>query len=100
MRRIIKYFGLIASLVLLAAALPAWAAEGGGDVDLVVVADTRVVTNTFVRYLADTYNTNPWLFAVWATALTAAYGAFLGFFMDFLMKRIGIDLKSRIIVEH
>jgi hypothetical protein len=101
MRKIFKHGGLLAVLVVLTGALPAWAAGGGGGaVDLVVVADTRVLHNSFIRYIADTYNTNAWLFATWATVLTAAFGAFLGFFMDFLMKRTGIDLKSRKIVEH
>ncbi len=100
MRKIFKHFGLLAALVMLIGALPAWAAGGGSGVDLVVVADTRVLHNSFIRYIADTYNTNAWLFATWATVLTAAFGAFLGFLMDFLMKRTGIDLKSRKIVEH
>ena len=53
-----------------------------------------------LRYFADLYNTNIVLFAVWAVVLTALYGSFLGVFMDFIMKRTGIDLKSRKIVEH
>jgi ABC-type Fe3+ transport system permease subunit len=101
MRTIFKHGGLLSVLVVLIGALPAWAAGGGGGgVDLVVVADTRVLHNSFIRYIADTYNTNAWLFATWATVLTAVFGAFLGFLMDFLMKRTGIDLKSRKIVEH
>jgi hypothetical protein len=101
MRKITNYFIMLAALALIAGALPAWAAGGGGgEVELVVVADTRILHNPFIRYIADTYNTNPWLFATWATVLTAAFGAFLGFFMDFLMRRTGIDLKSRKIVEH
>ena len=68
--------------------------------DLVVVADTRRITSFALRYFADLYNTNIVLFAVWAVVLTALYGSFLGVFMDFIMKRTGIDLKSRKIVEH
>jgi len=77
-----------------------WAAGGEKVGQLVVVADTRVISNSFVKYIADLYNTNTLLFAVWAVVLTALYGAFLGFFMDFLMSRTGLDLKSRKIVEH
>lgn len=77
-----------------------WAAGGEKVAQLVVVADTRVINNAFVKYIADLYNTNTVLFAVWAVVLTALYGAFLGFFMDFLMSRTGLDLKSRKIIEH
>jgi ABC-type Fe3+ transport system permease subunit len=75
-----------------------WAA-GGGASALVVVADTRRVEG-IMKYFSDLYNTNLWLFAVWAVVLTAAFGAVLGFGMDFIMMRTGLDLRSRKIVEH
>lgn len=78
----------------------AMAAGGGGASELVVVADTRVLDSGMMRYFADLYNNNIILFAIWATVLTALYGAFLGFLMDFIMSRTGLDLKSRKIVEH
>jgi hypothetical protein len=53
-----------------------------------------------VRYIADTYNTNLWLFAVWSVVLTALFGAFLGFLMDWLINKTGLDLSSRKIIEH
>lgn len=82
-------------------ALPALVWAGGEKASqLVVVADTRVISNGFVKYIADLYNTNTLLFAVWAVVLTAVYGGFLGFCMDFLMSRTGLDLKSRKIIEH
>lgn len=68
--------------------------------EIVVVADTRVIDNPIVRYIADTYNTNLWLFAVWSVVLTALFGAVLGFIMDWLINRIGLDLSSRKIIEH
>jgi len=67
---------------------------------LVVVADTRRVSSGILRYFADLYNTDPWMFAVWAVVLTAVYGAFLGVVMDFIMTRTGLDLKSRKLIEH
>lgn len=83
------------------AAMPSLVWAGGEKADqLIVVADTRVITNGFIKYIADLYNTNTLLFAVWAVVLTAVYGAFLGFLMDFLMARTGLDLKSRKIIEH
>lgn len=100
MRHLAKKIAVgIAGLV---TAVPSLVWAGGGEkvADLVVVADTRVINNAFVKYIADLYNTNTLLFAVWAVVLTAVYGALLGFFMDFLMSRTGLDLKSRKIVEH
>lgn len=76
-------------------------AAGGGEAsEIVVVADTRVISNGILRYFADVYNSNIVLFAVWSVVLTAAYGGFLGFLMDRIMSRTGLDLKSRKIVEH
>jgi len=81
--------------------LPAVLWAGGEKaVDLVVVADTRVLHSGIMKYFSDLYNTNIVLFAVWAVVLTAAYGGFLGLLMDLIMSRTGLDLKSRKIVEH
>ena len=82
------------------ASLPglAWASgEAAGN--LVVVADTRRVSG-ILKYIANVYNTDPWLFAVWAVVITAVWGAILGFLMDFILERSGLDLKSRKILEH
>jgi len=68
--------------------------------DIVVVADTRMVQSAIMKYFSDLYNTNILLFAVWAVVLTALYGVILGLLMDFFMAKIGIDLKSRKILEH
>jgi hypothetical protein len=92
--------------VLLGFILPGVALAGGDKAsELIVVADTRVLTDTgyytqFMHYMADAYNANILVFAIWCTILTACYGAFLGFLMDFLMSRTGLDLKSRKILEH
>lgn len=74
-------------------------AAGGKANNIVVVADTRRVTG-FLKYLSNLYNTDIWMFAVWAVVLTAALGCVLGFLMDFIMERTGLDLKSRKIIEH
>lgn len=93
-----KMFTLLTMLYLwLPSAL--WAA-GEKAVDLVVVADTRVLHSGILKYFSDLYNTNIVLFAVWAVVLTAAYGGILGLLMDLIMSRTGIDLKSRKIIEH
>ncbi|MEJ5376424.1 MAG: DVU0150 family protein [bacterium] len=80
--------------------LPDWVwAAGEKATNLVVVADTRRLSG-IMKYFANLYNTNTLLFAIWAVVLTALWGAILGFLMDFLMQRTGLDLKSRKIVEH
>ena len=90
---------LILTTIYLCAPLDVWA--GGEKAStLVVVADTRRVDSSVWRYFADIYNTSPWLFALWAALLTALFGGFLGFLMDFIMSRTGLDLKSRKIIEH
>jgi hypothetical protein len=67
-------------------------AGGEGAADLVVVADTRVLSG-FSLYLANLYNEDVWMFAVWAVVLTALLGGFLGILMDAFMSRIGLDLS-------
>jgi hypothetical protein len=77
----------------LGALLPSLARAGGeGAADLVVVADTRVLSG-FSLYLANLYNEDVWMFAVWAVVLTALLGGFLGILMDAFMSRIGLDLS-------
>lgn len=97
---------LILVAVIIGILLPGIALAGGDKAsELIVVADTRVLSDTgyytaFMKYMADAYNSNITVFAIWCTVLTAVYGAFLGFFMDFLMARTGLDLTSRKILEH
>lgn len=97
---------LVMLAVIIGLMVPAIASAGGEKAaNLVVVADTRVIADNgyydgFMRYMADAYNSNIMVFAVWCTALTACYGALLGFLMDFLMSKTGLDLKSRKIIEH
>ena len=94
-------FSRLMTLVMTGALLlPSYALAAGGKAsNLVVVADTRRVTG-FMKYLSNLYNTDIWMFATWAVVLTAALGCVLGFLMDFIMERTGLDLKSRKIIEH
>jgi len=94
------YYRLLTFATALVLLAPEWVwAAGEKAASLVVVADTRRVTGV-MKYFSDLYNTNIWLFAVWAVVLTAAMGAALGLLMDFIMARTGLDLKSRKIIEH
>ena len=67
---------------------------------LVVVADTRRVSSPFTIWILDTYNTNPMLLGLYCALFVAILGCTLGFIADFIMKRTGLDLTSRKIVEH
>ncbi len=98
MRKLLKR--VLWSCATIVASLPslAWA-SGETAANLVVVADTRRVSGV-LKYIANVYNTDPWLFAVWAVVITALWGGILGFVMDFIMERSGLDLKSRKILEH
>jgi hypothetical protein len=98
MKRIFSALIAVAAIDLLIPALLWASGEAAGN--LVVVADTRRVTSGILRYIADLYNTNPWVFACWAVVLTGLYGFVLGCLMDFIMSRTGLDLKSRKILEH
>lgn len=99
MKKNAKRFFTLLTMIYLCLPAVLWA---GGEkaVDLVVVADTRILHSGIMKYFSDLYNTNIVLFAVWAVVLTAAYGGFLGLLMDLIMSRTGLDLKSRKIVEH
>ena len=99
MKRFSKMMGAAAAAVwVFAPSLVLAAGEKASE--LVVVADTRVIDSTILKYFADLYNTDITLFAVWTVVLTAGYGCFLGVIMDFFMSRTGLDLRSRKIVEH
>lgn len=99
MRRLFSAVGALCVSLYLLVPASLWAG-GEAATNLVNVADTRRVSSSIVRYIADTYNTDPWVFATLAVVLTAFYGAFLGFIMDKIMMRTGLDLRSRKIMEH
>lgn len=97
-KRLVTLGGLaVLSLMLLPSTLLAAAAKGP---ELVVVADTRVITSSVSRYFADLYNTDILMFAVWAVVLTAVLGCVLGIIMDKIMLATGLDLTKRKIIEH
>lgn len=75
-------------------------AAGGKAEMLIVVADDRVVQSEITKFFLNQYNTDPFMFGVYCTIMTAVMGVSLGLLTDFLMKRTGIDLSKRTIVEH
>ena len=96
-RSIHRWTGIGSALWLLLPSLVL--ASGDKATNIVVVADTRRVTGV-MHYFANLYNTDIVMFAVWTVVLTVAMGCTLGFLMDFIMSRTGLDLKSRKIIEH
>jgi hypothetical protein len=75
-------------------------AAGAGGTELIVVADTRRVSAWWEIYLMNVYNTNLTMYGIWCLIITLVYGMSLGLIADFIMKRTGIDLEHRTIVEH
>ena len=95
------YFRAMVFLAMAYLLIPDWVfAAGAGGTELIVVADARRVSWGPEKYLLDMYNTNLTMFGVWCLILTLIWGMFLGFLTDFLMKRTGLDLESRSLVEH
>ena len=92
---------MILATTIISVILPDLVQAAGGPAEmLVVVADSRRVQNSIARYFVDSYNTNPLWFGIECTIITAAMGVSFGLATDFIMKRVGIDLTSRKIVEH
>jgi hypothetical protein len=95
------YCRLLAFLAVVCLLIPDWVlAAGPAASQLIVVADDRVVQWGFTRFFVHLYNTDPFMFGVWCTVITAALGGGLGLITDQIMKRTGIDLTSRKLVEH
>jgi hypothetical protein len=95
------YYRLLLLLGLICLLFPEWASAAGGKADLlIVVADDRVVQWGFSKFFLHLYNTDPFMFGVWCTIITAALGVTLGVTTDQIMRHTGIDLTSRKLIEH
>ena len=90
---IAKSIGL--GLLLLPAHL--WAEEKAGA--MVVVADSRHLTG-LTAWWVNVYNESHFYFALLTIVTIPLGGAILGGAADLLMRRIGIDLKSRSLQEN
>lgn len=94
MRTLIRMVQVV-SLILLPACLRA--AEGSSS--LVIVADSRHLTG-LSAWWANLYNENHLYFAVLTVIAVPVAGSILGGAADYLIGRIGIDLKSRTLAEN
>lgn len=93
-----KLTGSIAILLLLFPQI-GYAAGGGGQPLIVIVADSRKLTGV-LAWFANLYNESHFWFTVLTVVLIPIIGVILGVLADFVMSFIGIDLKSRDLAEH
>lgn len=92
----IKLIGLYTVLFLLPAKVMA---AGGGGESIVIVADTRRFTG-WQAWWTDLYNESHLWFAVVTVVSIPIVGVIMGIIADFIMARVGIDLKNRDLAEH
>jgi hypothetical protein len=92
-----KLLGLIGLISLLVPEVVLAAAEKAAP--LVIVADTRKLTG-WEAYWANLYNESHAYFTLVTVVAIPVIGLVFGVIADFLMSRIGIDLKSRELAEH
>jgi hypothetical protein len=84
--------------IALLAALPAMAAAPSGD-RMVLVADSRRYTG-LMAWWTNLYNENHFMLALATIITIPALGLVMAKLTDFVLARIGINLKSRVLAEH
>lgn len=92
-----KTFALLVCLNLLVPRL-AMASEASAG-NLVIVADTRGLSG-WAAWLANLYNLSHIQFTLFTVIAIPVAGLILGSLADLVMRRIGLDLKSRDLAEH
>jgi hypothetical protein len=92
-----KLLGLIGLISLLVPEVVLAAGEKAAP--LVIVADTRKLTG-WEAYWANLYNESHFYFTLVTVIAIPVIGLLFGVIADFIMSRIGIDLKSRELAEH
>jgi len=75
-------------------------AAGGGEIaPIVIVADTRHLSG-LMAWWGNLYNESHLYFTILTVIIIPVVGVIFGLLADWVMKRIGIDLKSRELAEH
>jgi hypothetical protein len=91
-----KLLGLMLLLLLIPAQV---FAAGGGGAGIVMVADTRKFSG-LEAWWGNLYNEGHALFTLVTCIIIPVLGCALGLLADFVMARLGIDLKKRVLAEH
>ncbi len=95
------HYSVLAFLATVCLLMPDWVlAAGPAAEQLIVVADDRVVQSSITKWFTHLYNTDPFMFGLWCTIITAGLGGSLGLITDQIMRHTGIDLTSRKLIEH
>jgi hypothetical protein len=92
-----KLLGLVGLISLLVPEMVLAAGEKAAP--LVIVADTRKLTG-WEAWWANLYNESHAYFTLVTVIAIPVIGLLFGLIADFVMSRIGIDLKSRELSEH
>jgi len=91
---------LFRGLALLVMTLPTrLLGAGGGGAGIVIVADSRQFTG-WKAWWTNLYNESHLWFAIATILIIPSLGLLLGRLTDFLMSKLGINLKSRVLAEH
>lgn len=96
-----RWWKKLLCLVILAGILMPGIALAGGEkaAPIVIVADTRHLDGMLLWW-ANLYNESHLYFTIVTVLLIPSIGVIFGVIADFVMKHIGIDLKSRELAEH
>ncbi len=89
---------ILPALLLWLAPAVALAAAGQAE-PIVIVADSRGLSG-WRAWLANLHNESLVYFTLVTVAVIPTLGAALGGLTDFLLARLGVDLKSRVLAEH
>jgi hypothetical protein len=89
----------LVALTLLLIPAQAFAAAAGGGEAIVIVADSRRFSG-WEAWLANLYNESPFYFTLVTILVIPTMGLVLSKLTGFVMTRIGIDLRSRVLAEH
>ena len=89
----------LAALILLLLPAQAFAAAASGGEAIVIVADSRRFSG-WEAWLTNLYNESLFYFTLVTIVVIPTMGLVLSKLTGFVMTRIGIDLRSRVLAEH
>lgn len=79
-------------------AVPVKAAEHAGQ-PIVLVADSRTFSG-LMAWWANVYNDSHWSFTLLTITIIPVLGLLMGKLTGFVLSRMGVNLKSRVLAEH